>query len=364
MPSSISSSEHPTIRVVPDHPWGPLTLIVAISVVLVVAGWEWHCRARGYAPGLDDTTDLWVEARRSVHSDSTVIIGSSRSLFDLDLDVLEKALGRRPVQLALVGSCPYPMLRHLADDPSFHGTVICDIVPVLLLVPSFAPPYQSVDKAIRRFHTQTWAQWSGHLLSLPLEYTFGAMQQDDLTLSALLHELPIPDRPRAQVGPRLPPCFSTIDRDRRTRMKEQVIIDQVLRERVAFGWSPLFNAPPKPSWIPDEAYAAFNAKTFNDRFDEMAKAVADLKAHGGRVVFLRLPNSGKLHELENTLTPRPAVWDRLITTTGSPGIHFEDRPELTGFECPEWSHLSAVDSVTFTTHLAPILAGLLAPAKP
>ena len=364
MPSSTSSSEHPTIRVVPDHPWGRLTLIVAIGVALAVSGWEWHCRARGYEPGLDDTSDLWVEARRSVQSDSTVIIGSSRSLFDLDLDLLEKGLGRRPVQLALVGSCAYPMLRHLADDPTFHGTVICDIVPSLLLVPSMAPPYKNAEKAIRRYQTQTWAQRSGQLLSLPLEYTFGAMQQDDLTLSALLRDLPIPDRPKAQVGPRLPPCFSTIDRDRRTRMKERVLTDQVLRDRIKFGWPPLFTPPPKPSWIPDAAYADFMGKLFNGRFDEMAKAVADLRARGARVVFLRLPNSGELHELESRLTPRAAVWDRLITATGCPGVHFEDHEELTGFECPEWSHLSAADSVTVTTRLTPILAGLLAPATP
>ena len=48
--------------------------------------------------------------------DSIVIIGDSRSLFDMDLDALEQGLGQRPVQLGLVGSCAYPILENLAND--------------------------------------------------------------------------------------------------------------------------------------------------------------------------------------------------------------------------------------------------------
>jgi hypothetical protein len=34
--------------------------------------------------------------------------------------------------------------------------------------------------------------------------------------------------------------------------------------------------------------------------------------------------------------------------TGAPGIYYSDFPELAGFNCPEWSHLSAGDSVEFS----------------
>ena len=46
---------------------------------------------------------------------------------------------------------------------------------------------------------------------------------------------------------------------------------------------------------------------------------------------------------------------RLLKVTGAPGIYFEDHPELAGFDCPEWSHLSAGDSVEFTKRLVPHL---------
>lgn len=350
------------IRVVPTLPWSPLVISVAIAVALAVAAWEFHCRALGYAPGLDDTNDLWVEARRSVKPDSTVIIGSSRGLFGLDLDVLEKGLGTRPLQLALVGSCPYPVLRQLADDQTFHGTVICDTVPGLLVAPYMAPPYKNSEKAVQRLHTQSWAQWSGHLLSLPLEHSFACLQQEDLTLAALLKGIPLANRPRAQVGPALPPYFSTIDRDRRTRMLPAVLTNQTLQDRVKYGWLPLFTPPPKPTWIPDQAFGEFMGKLFNQRFDDMAKAVSDLRAHGAKIVFVRLPSSGDLRQLEERQTPRAVVWDRLLKDTNSPGIWFEDYPELASFTCPEWSHLSAEDSVTFTQRLTPLIVTKLAPS--
>jgi hypothetical protein len=364
MPLSTSSSEPPFIhRDIPDLPWRGIVLAVAVVVVVAATAWELHCRAAGYAPGLDDTTDLWVEARRTVQPDSTVIIGASRGLFDLDLDVLEKGLGKRPVQLSLVGSCLYPVLRQLADDPTFHGTVLCDVVPGLAVVPPMAPPYHNSEKAVHRLATQTWSQWAGHLLSIPLERTFACLQQEDLTLAALLHEMPIPDRPRAQVPPRLPPYFYTIDRDRRSRMTPNVLTDATLRERIAHGWPPLFTPPPKPSWIPAEPFAAFIGKLFNDRFVDIAKAVADLRSRGGKVVFLRLPSSGALRDLEDRLTPRPAVWDRILADSSSPGICYEDHPELAGFICPELSHLSADDSVEFTKRLVPFLVEALGTAK-
>lgn len=359
-PSGGLHSEITRQRTIPDQPWPRIALAVAIAVVIGVAAWEVTCRSWGYRPGLDDTNDLWVEARRTVKPDSTVIIGSSRALFGLDLNALEAGLGTRPVQLALVGSCPYPVLRHLADDATFHGTVICDIVPGLLVVPYMAPPYKNAEKAVKRLHTQSWSQWAGLHLSIPLELTFACLQQEDLNLAALLRHVPLPDRPKAQIGPALPPHFSTIDRDRRTWMRPEVLTDQTLCDRVKYGWPPLFTPPPKPSWIPEGPFGEFMGKLFNERFVDMAKAVSDLRTRGGKVVFVRMPSSGELRQLEERLTPRAAVWDRLLKDTGSPGIWFEDHPELTGFECPEWSHLSAADSVEFTKRLAPFLKQALA----
>jgi hypothetical protein len=65
--------------------------------------------------------------------------------------------------------------------------------------------------------------------------------------------------------------------------------------------------------------------------------------------------SGDLKAFEDRTTPRAGTWDRLLRETGAPGIYFEDFPELASFTCPEWSHLSAGDSVEFTKRLVPHL---------
>jgi hypothetical protein len=62
-------------------------------------------------------------------------------------------------------------------------------------------------------------------------------------------------------------------------------------------------------------------------------------------------HSGGLKELEDQQTPRAQTWDPLLKSTGAPGIHYQDFSELAGFNCPEWSHLSAGDSVEFTKRL-------------
>ena len=350
------------VRTIPDRPWGRLAVVTAIVLAGLLAAWELRCRSAGYRPGLDDTRDLWVEQRRSVQPDDTVIIGSSRGLFDLDLDELEHGLGRRPKQLALVGSCVYPVLQDLADDRAFHGTVICDLVPGLLLVPPMAPPYLNALRALDRNRTQTVAQRWSHHLSLPLERSFAFLQQDDLTLAALLQRIRIPDRVHAQVGPALPPCFSVIDRDRRTRMDDRILTDPALRERVKNGWIPLFTPPPKPSWIPDQAFGQYMQGMIGGRFAAMAAAVQSIRARGGRVVFLRLPSGGDLRATEEVFAPRAAVWDRLLRETSAPGICAEDHPELMAFDLPEWSHLDAAGSVGFTRRLVPYLRSILGEA--
>jgi hypothetical protein len=83
--------------------------------------------------------------------------------------------------------------------------------------------------------------------------------------------------------------------------------------------------------------------------------VEKLRARGGKIVFVRFPVSGELKALEDRLNPRTRDWERLLKETNVPGIYFEDFPELASFTCPEWSHLSAGDSVEFSKLLVPHL---------
>ncbi len=355
MPSSISSFE----RTIPDLPWRSLAVAAALLTLGATVAWEIRCRAWGYAPTLNDTSDLWADWREKVKPDSIVNIGDSRALFDIDLDTIEQAMGRRPVQLALVGSCAYPVLENLANDASFHGTVIASLIPLMWLAPPPSPPYQNSVKALKRYQTRNVAQRAGHQLGMLLEEHLAFMKDEDLTLGKLLHHIPVPNRASFHPPPALPPYFQSTARDRRTLMIEAAAKPGALQDRVKNGWLPLFTPPPPPSYVPPEAFAKGMGAAIEQRFVDTAQAVKKIQARGGKVVFVRYPMSGALREHEEKLTPKAGPWTRIINESGAAGIYFSDHPELV-FECPEWSHLSGPDSVEFTKRLVPYLKKALA----
>ncbi len=358
MPSSISNSDFE--RPIPDRPWSRLLLVSLLLTVGAAIAWEIRARAAGYAPTLNDTPDLWAQQRRTVKPDSIVVIGDSRPLFDIDLDELEKGLGKRPVQLSLAGSCAYPILADLAADENFKGTVICSVVPLMFFAPG-GFLLETSEKALKRYRTQTLSQRASHELGMLAEEHVAFMKQEDLTLEVLLKQLPIPNRPNAMVPPPFPPYFQTIDRERRTRMTEACAQPGPLQTRVKEGWLPLFTPPPPPTFVPKEAFLAGVGKAIEARFKDSAAAVKKIQARGGKVVFVRFPVTGKLKEHEDRATPKAGPWTQLLAVTGAPGISFEDYPELATFDCPEWSHLSGPGSVEFSRKLVPHLKKALSP---
>jgi hypothetical protein len=355
MPSSISSFERP----IPVLPWTRLAVAAAVCTTIAAIGWEIRVRSWGYAPTLNDTSDLWAEQREKVAPDSIVIIGDSRPHFDLDLDELERGLGKRPLQLALDGSCAYPVLADLAADENFHGTVICSIVPGMFFAPG-GPLLTNSERALKRYRHWTPAQRASHQLGMFAEEHIAFLKSGELTLESLLERLPIPNRANAQIGPALPPYFASVDRDRRARMIEQCATTGPLQTRVKEGWIPLFTPPPPPSYLPRDEFLKGMGQAIEARFRDTANAVDKLRARGGKVVFVRFPNSGELRKHEDKMTPRAGPWTRLLAETKAPGIYFEDHPELASFDCPEWSHLSAPDSVEFTKRLVPHVKSALA----
>src|ERR1700730_18913778 len=169
-------------RPIPLAPWRGMTVVVILIVIGTTFTWELYCRSLGYAGTLNDNEDLWTLRRRSVTPESLVIIGDSRGWFDVDLDEMQKGLGKRPVQLAMPGACGYPVLADLAKDESFHGTIICSVVPRLFFAPPGTPPMEHGEKAVRRFHSQTPAQRASQYLTFPLEEHVAFLKQEELTL--------------------------------------------------------------------------------------------------------------------------------------------------------------------------------------
>lgn len=344
-------------REVPEHNWLVMALCAAVGCAIMVGLWERHVRALGYEPDLDDTPSLWVKARqRAAHArpDQLVLVGASRTLFDLDLDVLEQAgRGPRPIQLATVGSNPVVVLEDLANDEGYAGTTLVGVVPPLLAAGG-GPPMEAPRRYLRKYHDWSPANEWELALSLPIQGQLAFIQQEDLTLSQLVSQVPLPKR-QAAFTPELPPHFSRIDLDRRTRMTERAERDEKLMQRIQQIWLPLFSGPPKPSVFTDEQWQKILDDGWLSNLAKAKAAVAKIQARGGKVFFVRHPSSGELRTLEERATPRALFWDRLLRETGAPGISYEDYPELREFQCPEWSHLSAGDSVEYTRRLSEIL---------
>jgi len=364
MPSSTSSSEsrlHEIHREIPERAWLRMAAVALVLNVVGIAAWELHVRSLGYEPDYDDTPGLWVPERARVVAakrEQVVFVGASRTLFNMDLEVFQEALGGpKPVQLATVGSNPMIIFTHMAEDPSFAGTLIVGVVPALFAIPYDlpVPPNLNPGAYIKRYESWGPAQAWEQPLSLWMQERFAFIQQEDLSLKELSRGLDIPDRSDAYTPPKLPPHFSQIALDRRTRMLERAEHDAALMGRIQQGWLRLFTPPPKPPIFTDEVWAKMAADAWNATLQKAKANVEKIKARGGRVIFVNHPSSGPLLEVEKKLNPRQNFWDRIIAETGAPGIHFEDYPELRGFTCPEWSHLSSSDSVEYSKRLVAIM---------
>ena len=347
-------------RPIPPAPWRGIAVVITVVVIAATTMWEWYARSLGYAPTLNDNEDLWTIARRKVEPESIVIIGDSRPWFDVDLDEFQKGLGKRPIQLAIAGATTYPALADLAGDKNFHGTIICSFVPMLFFAPPNSPPMERAEKTVKRFHNQTLAQRASEYLGIWLEERVAFLKPDDLSLEAFLDRLQIPNRPGAHVPPIFPPYFQTEDRERRARMWEKCAEPgSELAKRIQQIWLPLFTPPPPPSYIPKDVFMAKMKEGIEKRFADVSAAVEKIRARGGKIVFVRFPNSGGLKELEDKIMPRQQSWDPLLQMTHTPGIYYSDFPELSGFNCSEWSHLTAGDSVEFSKRLVPHLRDAL-----
>lgn len=335
-------------RDIPSQPWGMILLGALVLFLLLMTGWEWYWRAFGATPGYRNSDGAWAEQRRRINEGEggkTVLIGSSRILFDVQLPEWERATGERPIQLALEGTSAVPALEDLAADPDFTGRLVVDVTPGL-----FFSGFAYRGEAISHYHKQGPSQRSGHWLSKRLLEPYFAFYDPDFALATVVRRQDWPPRPGLPKDTRVRKLMVQ-DGDRNTHIWRKVEVDPQYRALARSIWAEKFTGPPPPMMnTPEKA-----RKLMETQIERAAKAIATLRARGVRVVFVRPPSAGEYYAFEQKTTPRARTWDVLLQRTGTPGIHFEDYPQLQGYELPEWSHLTAADSKRFTTALAPLI---------
>src|SRR5207244_7469958 len=138
-----------------------------------------------------------------------------------------------------------------------------------------------------RLPHQAPAQRVSECLAMPLEEHVAFMKPNDLTLEALLDQLPIPNRLGLLVPPRSPPYFQTEDRERRARMWEKCAEPgSELAKQIQQIWLPLFNIPPPPSYIPKDVFMAKMKEGVEKRFADVTAAIEKIRARCGKIVFV------------------------------------------------------------------------------
>ena len=75
-------------RPVPAHSWGPILWGALVLLAVLLGGWEAYWRGFGVTPSIRNSYGLWAIQRRRIDAGeggATVLLGSSRTYFDLQL---------------------------------------------------------------------------------------------------------------------------------------------------------------------------------------------------------------------------------------------------------------------------------------
>jgi hypothetical protein len=196
MPSFTSSSSRLTasdrpgvaqpvpVREVPANAWGAILLSALLITVSLTGGWEWYWRDFGAVPGYRDDDALWARQRRRIddgEGNATVLVGSSRTFFDIQLPTWERVSGHRPIQLAVNGTSPLFAMEDLAADPHFTGRLLVGIAPDL-----FFPGFQYHSGLTRYVRKESPSQRIGKILSMHLIERWFAFYDQDFALFTVL----------------------------------------------------------------------------------------------------------------------------------------------------------------------------------
>jgi hypothetical protein len=330
------------VRPVPEQPWGKILLGAMALLALLVAGWESYWRGYDAKPGIRNTYALWAIQRQRIDKgkgNAIVLVGGSRVYYDIQLPVWERLGGQRPIQLSFEGTSPLTYLEDLAADPKFVGRALVGVEPDL-----FFSGFEYRGGAVRYTRKESPSEYIGQQLSMRLIEPYLAFDDPDFALHTVLERQPWPERPgkHAYLGPRK---LGYHEADRNSYVWDKLSDDPEYRDL----WQRMWRDGFEPG--PDDPTPAEALKTEKEQIERAARVVTKLRARGVQVLFVRMPSSGEYLSFENRQFPRARTWAALLAATGAPGIHFEDYPELQGYQLPDWSHMTHSEAERFTAAL-------------
>lgn len=327
MPSSTSSSEP---RRIPIGDWRA-TWIVAIVIAIAMTWWFEHVtRSHGQRPSVVDDPVWWSVSRRMVDDDPRVVafVGTSRMELAYSAQTFaEVAPELHGVQLSINAVAAIGVLEDLADDEQFRGIAIVDIIEWDI---TWGDPYETAKPYTDRAH----ALWRAPG-ALANRYLASLVQER-------LAVLAVGGRPliTSVLGKRRWPLPTWVVAERdRTSHGAYVVADRLAIENKRDRRYPLF------------AEAEISPDAWLERARGLEPLIQRIRAHGGDVVIVHMPVSGKLAELFEQHYPRRLYWDVFAARSSAHVLHFRDVPGMAGLASPDEMHLDQRDQAAFTRSL-------------
>jgi hypothetical protein len=329
VPSSISSSSARA----PTGRWGLTWVSAVILLVVALAGWKVYWTSQGFGVSVPNDLASWASMRTHLRSDATVFVGTSRIQAAMNPAVWAQAAGETPLQLALVGSTPLPVLEHLAKETDFRGLAIVGIVEMYM--------FNVVTGKLRG--ARAIAEYRA-LMTSPSRRA-GVMLDDVLPQQALMQNTKL-DFPGVLEA-----------------MWERHPVENPPANMQKNRWMEIEGDRLQPD---DYDYTEFetmgapaSAAQRDSIIAEFESYIAQIQSRGGRVVLVAFPACGKRREIEARRYPREMYWEPLVAATSAIlVVNSYDVPDLARFECADGSHLDRTDAVRFTQVLARMTATL------
>ena len=321
--------------------------------------------AHGIQPTVTDSEARWQKERNrasDLGAQALILVGASRMQIDVDLDEARRLTGLEPVQLAVSGANWIPIFQGLAADPEIRGTVLVDVDEKYIAEPDTEHTNVVNEALIYQEHFQRRhgrpspsdqaEEWLGDRLRSKLRsYADDATPWQSLVYRAFAgadssqYITTGPDRSRAADFSRvpdpavlLPLSLRNLGRNIPLSYKQSVETRRAELQRAVAALQPEDNS------------------TFVDETRTLRSMVEAIANRGGRVYFIRMPQSGWAAESNARRFPRLRFWDQFAEGIGAPTLNSSDVESLSGFPCPDAFHLDYRDRTNFTAALISALS--------
>ena len=267
---------------------------------------------------------------------STVLLGTSRIAAAIDPDIWARTLGTEPpVMLAVEGEGALPALADMANDTSFRGHLVVE----MLAIETFSRdagksgPLHDYLRAYHESRSSPARQWEAWLrVHVPSHMVFRRIEL-------------LPNRliPRLRGGRGVRPVHYHLREDQFRPIDFRID-----------------NMPPNRPLIMDSAHFAYmrgwGVPVTGARLDSVVARIggeiARIQQRGGRVTLITFQGCGGRRLMELGLYPKETYWNRLRALPGVQAIDSDDHPDIAGLPCYDGSHIDAAYAPAVTAQVA------------